>query len=408
MEPDMDKLEQILIKEEDATFGPEELQLIIKNVSESTSLGLLGKSEESILNTMKLLNTISYLKEGEIRYLIGDAWMHSIFTFSDKIATENVHDWITTFNHLHDLYKDCYGFTDGSGTTKTIGRVDLSCHLRQCAPSEIKKDKYSVELVKKLNEFHNYTTRVHINDHTSDKFLNAYYHFFPDRPESGMWNVFVPQVVQNFLVQIKRYTHKDDDFFQMLNHLLRGKKKYNEKIIVTGNNGNTAGYIKVLATLLFPATLSKDIVVFRKDTVMEKPRSFSTEGFFSTSLSYESVEEFNRSQRNRILRITIPKGTKFLPTIGIDRKEREITLMPGTTLEKAESCTVNKYDRKHTHMFCEYNVTETKELSDESKKELFLFVIRSIWDSRCDDYIFPYDFQDMRNILKGVVDNLRS
>ena len=401
--PDMDKLEEILIKKKDVTFGRDHLSKIIKNVSESTSIGLLNESETSILSIMRLLNTLSYLNEDDMRIMITDAWMYYIITLSDKIATENAHVWIEIFNRLHNMYKESYGFIDESGSV--IDTITLSCHLKKCSPSEIQKSKYSKNLVKRLNDFHDHTTKANIKDHTSEKFLEAYYQKFPDRAESGLWNVFIPKIIREFLVQIKRYTFKDD-FFEKINHLLRGNKKFNGRNIITDSTLPT--YISVLATLLFPATLSKDMIVYRKDTIMDKPNCFSTDAFFSTSFSYESVQPFNIGKQNRIIRITIPQGTKFLPTIGIDRKEREITLMPGTTLTRESgACSRKEYNRGYQHMFCDYKVTGTKDLSDESQKQLFLYMVRSYWQSY-NEYDSPYNDKVLKNILNGIIEDIRS
>ena len=396
--PDMKELEKILIKNKNVTFGINHLRGIIKNVSQTTSFGLLSDSEDSILNIMKLLNTLSFINENKTLGMITNAWMYNIITLKDKIATENAHVWIQIFNLLHDMYKESYGFTDESGLL--IGPITLSCHLRKCSPSEIKKRKYSNILVKRLNDFHDYTTRNNINDHTSEKFLGAYYQKFPDRPESGLWEVFVPQIIRN------KYRLKEN-FFEEMNHLLIKSKELRQEMLTPGTS---TIYISLLVILLFPATLSKDIIVYRKDTTMKTDNIFYTDGFFSTSLSYESVEEFQEgAKKSRIIRITIPRGTKFLPTLGIDRKEREITLMPGTTLvRESGACQVEKYRKGYAHIFCDYKVTETKALSDESQKQLFLYMVRSYWRTQNKEYYFPYDIEMTDNILNGILEDIRS
>ena len=389
----MEKLEKILIKNKDVTFGHDNLIGIIKNVSESISMGLL-ESEKSILNIIKLLNTLSYLNEGEIRGMITDEWMYYIITLSDKIATENAHVWITTFNRLHDMYKASYGFTDESGS---VGTITLSCYMKNCAPSKIQKDKYSMRLVKKLNDFHAHTIRYNINDPASYNFVRAYVRSFSDRMDSRLWTVFIPKIIQNFLVQVKKRTG-DDDFLKRVNHFLRGNKRFNGEKIITIDT--CYAYISLLATLLFPATLSKNMTVYTKD----KPNRFSTYAFFSTSLSYEPVQ-LCKCKQNRIIRIKIPKGTKFLPSIGIDRKDREITLMPGTTFIRNPK----RNYTKRNYMFCDYKVTGTKDfLSDENKKQLFLYMVRSYWEMYNEKCAFPYDFEGIVYILNGILEDIRS
>ena len=381
----MEKLEKILIKNKDVTFGHDNLIGIIKNVSESISMGSL-ESEKSILNIMKLLNTLSYLNEGEIRGMITDEWMYDIITLTDKIATENAHVWITTFNRLHDMYKASYGFTDES---RSIGTITLSCHMKNCAPSKIQKNKYSMRLVKKLNHFHNHT----ISDPASDRFVRSFVRSFSDRMYSRLWTVFIPKIIQHFLVQVKKITY-DDDFLKRVNYFLRGNKRFKGENIITIHTCHE--YISLLATLLFPATLSKNITVYTK----EKPNRFSTYEFFSTSLSYDESDQLCKCKQDRIIRIKIPKGTKFLPSIGIDRKNREITLMPGTTFIRKP---------KRNYMFCDYKVTGTKDfLSDENKKQLFLYMVRSYWELYNEKYDFPYDFKRIVYILNGIIENIRS
>jgi len=384
---DMKKLEKILIKNKDVTFGHDNLIGIIKNVSESISMGLL-ESEKSILNIIKLLNTLSYLNEGEIRGMITDEWMYDIITLSDKIATENAHIWITTFNRLHDMYKASYGFTDESGS---VGTITLSCYMKKYAPSKIQNDKYSMRLVKKLNDFHAHTIRYNIIP-ASYSFVREYVHSFSDTMYSRLWTVFIPKIIQNFLVQVKKRTG-DDDFLKRVNHFLRGNKRFKGENIITIETCHA--YISLLATLLFPATLSKNITVYTK----EKPNRFSTYAFFSTSLSYEPVQ-LCKCKQNRIIRIKIPKGTKFLPSIGIDRKDREITLIPGTTFIRKP---------KRNYMFCDYKVTGTKDLlSDENKKQLFLYMVRSYWGMYNEKYDFPYDFERIVYILNVILEDIRS
>jgi len=253
--------------------------------------------------------------------------------------------------------------------------------------------------VKRLNDFHDYTTRNNINDHTSEKFLGAYYQKFPDRPESGLWEVFVPQIIRN------KYRLKEN-FFEEMNHLLIKSKELRQEMLTPGTS---TIYISLLVILLFPATLSKDIIVYRKDTTMKTDNIFYTDGFFSTSLSYESVEEFQEgAKKSRIIRITIPRGTKFLPSIGINQGEREITLMPGTTLvRESGACHVEKYRKGYAHIFCDYKVTETKALSDESQKQIFLYMMRKLWLSY-NEYNFPYNNKEEEDIINGILEDIRS
>lgn len=87
---------------------------------------------------------------------------------------------------------------------------------------------------------------------------------------------------------------------------------------------------KVLPGLLFPFTTTSELVVYRADGLDGACDILNTKGFFSTSLSYDFVRTFNDS---RILQITIPPGTPFMPTTILNTEQAEIVLLPGTRLE---------------------------------------------------------------------------
>ena len=87
---------------------------------------------------------------------------------------------------------------------------------------------------------------------------------------------------------------------------------------------------EVLPALLFPFTTTSELVVYRADDLDGACDVLNTKGFFSTSLSYDIVRTFDDS---RILQITIPPGTPFMPTTIINTEQAEIVLLPGTRLE---------------------------------------------------------------------------
>lgn len=87
---------------------------------------------------------------------------------------------------------------------------------------------------------------------------------------------------------------------------------------------------KVLPALLFPFTTTSELVVYRADDLEIACDVLNTKGFFSTSLSYDVVRTFDDY---RILQITIPPGTPFMPTTIINTEQAELVLLPGTRLE---------------------------------------------------------------------------
>jgi len=108
------------------------------------------------------------------------------------------------------------------------------------------------------------------------------------------------------------------------------------------------------STLLFPSKISQELVVYRLDT-------------------------HKGDTPVRILRITIPQDTNFIPMFQHTGREGEVTLMPGTTLQREVSCQqIGKKVFGKKYFFCDYRVTGTTELLLNTKQKIFSRMISKI------------------------------
>ena len=331
---------------------------------------------EIIQDGFKVLNTIAHMYRLN-QHAPEERWDAYQEGLTNIIAVENTLEWIEKYNSDKQSYNEKYG--------KKVSTLDFSCYLKECNETDLGKafGDTNDEIEKRRDDarrrraFHEeYVTDYRFNDGDGIGFMRAYRKHFDQYGQhhirGGMWKTLVPGEIDHFMgtcniyYQQEHYTTMNIPFRVGTNDLL---------------NVHFSTFLDLAGALLFPSKIQQDITVYRIDHQRQADRVFKTLGYYSTSLSYDTSKQFDDSETNaqmdngnkytRILKITIPRGTYFIPLFKCENREKEITLMPGTTLTRNESCEREEISSGIIYKVCEYTVTRTVDLSDDIRGRIF-------------------------------------
>lgn len=155
-------------------------------------------------------------------------------------------------------------------------------------------------------------------------------------------------------IQSACVTYDDGQGCTFINGILRSVKDYS----LEGKPYNTQAVTKLLPGLLFPFRSNHELVVYRADNMEISTDFLVVKGMLSSSLSLEATSRFGDE---RVLKIIVPPGTLFLPTIVFENRNAEITLLPGTELELVKRTKFAKGS------FVEYRVTKNPPKFEEKQ-----------------------------------------
>lgn len=336
---------------------------------------------DNIADAAKLLNTLEYLQcHGQVNNQ-GD----SVYAFwkmtrqlQDRIAVENIIKWTEIFNLLYEQSVGKFYHPEW------LKRIDISCFITRCGDEQKQKiDEQQQQLWSKLKKFHDHLdfSGVDVNIHDIDDqniklFLRIYHIHFSPGPDGVLWK----KLVSGSMAKVFSYKFYTGDGYEMVNAFYRGEMKSDEM-----QNDEVLSVLSFSSSLMFPATLTSDLIVYRSDCMKKCPNEFNCQGFYSAALLFSSCEQFavknspvqSSQSRSRLLRIRIPKGAKFLPTFAVVGKETELTILPGTKLSIVHGG-IKTYREgiKGKLNFCDYVVTEpSPELSTTMKNRLFEAIV---------------------------------
>ena len=322
-----------------------------------------------VLNTLNRVNK----KIGESDSY-GVKWVRAFEDLSNIVAIDNALEWINSYNQLVDFFNQKHN--------QNLKKVELSCYLKECSEQDLTDTFRGASSLKKILNFRADLGRndILLDDESAftmngKKYMEIFHrHFDLDDLEVNnihgrFWTLLVPEIIRKFLLQSKIFF--DQDIYRHMNRAFREGRI---------GSGHVSDFVDLSSTLLFPSKISQELVVYRLDTQNDTSRSFITKGYYSTSLRYESIVEFDKGDTPvRILRITIPQDTYFIPMFQHTGREGEVTLIPGTNLERVEKCEqIGKRVLDKKYLFCDYTVTRTTELSQDTKHKLFSRMISKI------------------------------
>lgn len=264
-------------------------------------------------------------------------------TYASRILVENLDQLVSNYNRILDSVRKFFPDFNlvHEGHNRIFGvRADYTCNLRKCSDDEIVSrmkshglqeediDEEDIEYEKKLmTEFY----ESEFSDTVNGKARNV--------SESGL-SVFT----SNLKSVLERYGYYTGNGYIPINALFRGDRNAN----TTMSNMITA-FRNFAQVMILPLYIEEDIVLYRGDGLSVSSDRLVTKGFYSGGLSILDMGGFVKNG-GRLLKITVPGGTPFLPLILDRHDEGEIVLLPGTTLEKT-----SQMDLENGH-YSEYTV----------------------------------------------------
>lgn len=295
------------------------------------------------------------------------------YAISDIIATEN---YVHNIETLDDLKRICAReYPDFSGLCGYFDTPVVDCRFRECARSDpfygeieeedgvdLADDEY--ELVQKMHG------KLSAAGGSVDRIDNVFVRTLTEGESSPfVYHRFYSRVIRDLMFD-NGWTGQSPQ----INSVLRCEK---------GEDGSFPGpyvdlTLSALSMLLFPSRLSQDLVVYRGDGMGSSSSTMTTRGLTSTSVTLRTIKQFTR---RRILRITIPAGTKFMPVILKRMDEGEILLYPGTVLERTSYRDILDDEGEARGLVCDYVVKNVPEMSDRAKATIFRRHVALLWDT---------------------------
>lgn len=329
---------------------------------------------DSVADAAKLLNTLQYLRCHDKVNTRGDsvsAFWNMLLQLQDRIAVENIIKWIETYNEIFEQSIGTFRYPE------SLKKSDISCFITRCHENH-SIDQEQEQLFSRLQKFHdhldflNVDVNVHdFDDCNVDLYLKVYDRHFNPNGDGVLWK----KLVNGNMSRVFSYKAYTGEQYKTINQFYRGQGKVEDMTPFDVLNA-----LLFTSSYMFPATLSTDLVVYRYDSIKICPEEFKCKGYYSTALLFDSCKHFalvnesnvNNKIKNRLMKITIPAGTKFLPTFAVVSKETEITLLPGTRLKLTTLDKEKSGDGKVQIRFCEYTITETPpEMTRDLKRRLF-------------------------------------
>lgn len=335
---------------------------------------------DSIEGAVKLLNSMIYY-EYHNQPTIESSFTTLYGQLDDRFALENAFEWIETYNDVM--------ISNGYDDELLVH----SCLTKSCAVESVREmyndnnilvEKYQTfkrELsLRKIHDIDDDTSSYNCISVNSDEivkecskdYLDVYYEYMRNYTGSSIWNYLVPPEIRDITVS-GSMSYRNGDFYTELNSIFRSGDDLTSSIL----KRNLNHFINVCRLMIFPASLSEELVVYRRDNYMEKTDNIKTSGFYSCSLSFDRVRDYNNTiPTGRIVRIRIPSGQRFLIVNSFRSGENEIVLMPSTYMRKI-SCIGNR-SRMGNIMFCDYVVQRTYEMNRVIRNSLMLPIVRTI------------------------------
>ena len=324
---------------------------------------------DTIQYNVKLLNTIVYYMYKESTILdieIAEVWLKFNYELENRIALENSYEWVTIYNELLERSEP-----------GNINSLKHSCLSTTCTNDILnrlyKDDKYFLQKIKNFKKELG-LRRIDIRpdndpeyvttDKDFSKYLKVFYTYMGENTVSPLWRALIPsQIIQLRNFGIYMYTNTG---FSYLNEICRTNMSHTEICGLEENKINEI--LSMFFLLLFPISLSEDIVVYRADKHNETSETIKTCGYDSCGFKSTRAKDYMKDH-GRFLRITIPLGTKFIPISFLSGREDEIVIMPSTIMTRNKCKKIKSSD--NYNKFCDYTITSTHEIDMEFKTLLF-------------------------------------
>jgi len=294
----------------------------------------------------------------------------------DRLALENSYKWIETYN---DTMRSNGFFGDNL--------LQHFCLTKTCVEDSIREMyRNRNEIVERFKQFKRELKRRKIynidangNGRDNDEFscitldsdqiskkcskeyLDVYYSYMGKYRISPIWNYLVPNKIRKIITNASS-EYMSGDLYREINMVFRR----DDDLTNTIRLDDADGFLDVCRLMVFPASLSEDIVVYRRDDYMDSSETVRTKGFYSCSISFQRVRAWN--QKKRIMKIRIPAGQKFLTVGSFMHREYEIILMPSTLIKKVEC--IEYPNESSNNLFCDYVVESTYKMDNSVRNAL--------------------------------------
>lgn len=333
---------------------------------------------DSIQDKVTLLNTIMYYEYYDGLETDVD-FAHFNNQLDDRIALENSYKWVETYNTIMITY----GLSGDN-------LLEHSCFTQTCVEDSIREMyKNKNDIVQRFKQFKRelYRRKIydinnsgngedndefscitldsdHISKKCSKEYLDTYYSYMGKDRYSSIWNYLVPEEIRAIITDASS-DYMNGNLYTEINEVFRSEDDLTSQI---GRN-YINGFLKVCRLMVFPASLSEDIVVYRRDGFMDSSETVKTKGFYSCSISFDRVRGWGNQRR--IMKIRIPAGQKFLTIGSFMNRNYEIILMPSTLFKRVECIEYPNDSGKN--LFCDYVVESTYTMDKAVRNALMMY-----------------------------------
>ncbi len=296
-------------------------------------------------------------------------------TFGVRLIVENAEQLTATYNRILQNVRTFFpelNIAQASHNHVFGSDAMVSCFLTKCNDDELDifahrfaqdahlRSGYYVpidEIVEEMEEF--YTTNF------VDTIVAKAQH-------QGSGNGI--KLLSNGIVSMLNYELYTGKEYFKLNEFLRSVKTSSSPV-----TSMVEVFNEFAQTFLLPFYTQKDFVIYRGDGISASAQTLTTRGLYSGSLAVSNIGHFVKNG-GRVIKINIPKGTPFLPILIVRVDEGEISLLPGTVLEKQ---TELQFATGH---FSEYKVVQNPpKFTEEQEATIFKHALPGLFKDYLSD-----------------------
>jgi len=247
-------------------------------------------------------------------------------TFADRLAVENAQQLTEKYNHVMENVRKFFPeFNLAHRAHNPIFGSDaiVSCQIRRCSKDDVANElrngdpfaeDVSPQQIERQQAFFDNFYETEYDDTVQAKAMSI----------RDMRLGIFPKGLKS-MFSYEKYTGNG---YMVLNDFFRCNKAS-----VNSLEDMVGIFTRFAQNLCLPFYTDRDFRIYRGDGFPVSAQTLETKGFFSGSLSVVELGKFVKSG-GRMIQINIPKGTPFLPLIMERTDEGEISLLPGTVLEK--------------------------------------------------------------------------
>ncbi len=271
---------------------------------------------------------------------------HEIYrTFASRLVAENAEQLTVNYNRILANVREFFPeFNLVHASHNPIFGVDavVDCYYKKCSAEEM--HAYISDTMPVPGEISDEERQSWVEE-LMEVYDTTYVESIVDKAKKNRLATMRFSRGIKAMLNYDMYTGKS---YRRLNEFLRSIKT---NLSINPIDSMVDVFNQFAQTIILPFYTQDDFVIYRGDELSVTPEVLTTKGFYSGGLSVTDIGHFVRNG-GRMIQINIPKGVPFIPIVLTRVDEGEITLLPGTKLQKQREMQL-----QNGH-FAEYTVVE--------------------------------------------------